>query len=304
MSARGPRSEVLRSGPCWGCRPGLRPSTLTNSRATRPQTRRLTRPHPPPGPYRGRRTRPDRSPSPRADASSPRHQQRHPPPWGRRRSGSIRTCRARGRHPIGSPRLGSLCQRPGPASIARQGDVPARLLRPLIIPDDNPVVSIPERQREDPRGGVPAHIGVSWAVQVRPQSFERKTRDTFAPPVPNQALPSPCATRQVPLAANAPSPGNAGGIPSTGSPFQFLPPSLVVRITKCPSTGSPSTRPCRQTPRTATCSSRSAVYRSRHAVSSRSSRTTVIGQASPSTSPPPLPTPDADLPHRPGPING
>ena len=58
-------------------------------------------------------------------------------------------------------------------------------------------------------------------------TMEWKTRAALAPPVANQTSFSPCVTRQVPLAANAPSFGRAGGRPSAASRLQVAPPSSV-----------------------------------------------------------------------------
>ena len=91
-----------------------------------------------------------------------------------------------------------------------------------------PCSALPEREREDPREeGLPARIGVGATVQVRPRSVERKTRAEEPPPVPNQAFEVPRTTRQVPLAAKAPSPGRAPGIPESGTLAQVT--SAVVR---------------------------------------------------------------------------
>jgi hypothetical protein len=53
-------------------------------------------------------------------------------------------------------------------------------------------------------------IEVSNASQLRPRSLVRSTREDPAP-VPTYAVDSPTVTRQVPLAANPPSPGRASG---------------------------------------------------------------------------------------------
>src|ERR1039458_127375 len=76
---------------------------------------------------------------------------------------------------------------------------------------------------------------------------------------------------EVPLAANAPSPGIIAGILSRGNSFQFFP-SSVERIRNLPSMGSPSAKQC--VPDTQTMSSRKkagrlSVYCSSH-VSPRS----------------------------------
>ena len=57
--------------------------------------------------------------------------------------------------------------------------------------------------------------------------MERKTRAVLAPPVANQTSFAPCVTRQLPLAAKAPSFGKAGGRFVAGSRLQFAPPSSV-----------------------------------------------------------------------------
>ena len=49
----------------------------------------------------------------------------------------------------------------------------------------------------------------------------------------------------VPLAANAPSPGNAAGSRSDGTAVQLRPPSSVSRTTNVPSTASLTAAPCR-----------------------------------------------------------
>src|SRR5262249_6630738 len=69
------------------------------------------------------------------------------------------------------------------------------------------------------------------------------TRADLAPPVANQTSFSPRVRRQVPLAANAPSPGNAGGRVFAASGFQLAPPSAVMISWNCPFTGSPRAMP-------------------------------------------------------------
>src|SRR5947207_13184498 len=71
-------------------------------------------------------------------------------------------------------------------------------------------------------------MGVADDCHERPASVVRRTRATAAAPVASQALLSPWVAAQVPLAANAPSPGcAAGGFLSSGQPS--LPPLLVCR---------------------------------------------------------------------------
>ncbi|MGH9391278.1 MAG: hypothetical protein ACRD1Z_16850, partial [Vicinamibacteria bacterium] len=89
---------------------------------------------------------------------------------------------------------------------------------------------------------VPFTIEVSNASQLRPRSLVRSTREDPAP-VPTYAVDSPTVTRQVPLAANPPSPGRASGRLSSDSRLQFSP-SEVSSTTSSPSTESPYTRPC------------------------------------------------------------
>ena len=60
---------------------------------------------------------------------------------------------------------------------------------------------------KSPDDALPAGTGVSATVQVRPRLLVWNTRETFAPPVTNQASSPPLsAVRHVPLAAKAPSP--------------------------------------------------------------------------------------------------
>src|SRR5215208_2764769 len=88
----------------------------------------------------------------------------------------------------------------------------------------------------------PLWIGVALTSHVWPRSSERKTRACAPPPVANQAV-CPCSeTRHCPLAANANSPGSAGGI-SVSTTLHVRPPSSVARIRKKPPTGSESARP-------------------------------------------------------------
>lgn len=69
-------------------------------------------------------------------------------------------------------------------------------------------------------------------------------RATLAPPLTSQASLVPRTMRQVPLAANAPSPASAGGIPAAGISCHESPPSSVLTIRKRPSTGSLIAMPC------------------------------------------------------------
>ncbi len=138
-------------------------------------------------------------------------------PRGRRRSGrhrwsgpeSGRTCRAAGNHP----------------------------LRPRR--DDRHET----RSRRHPRSANRPGSGSRARTRLGRVPFNRKTLATAAPPVPNQALRSPWTTRHVPLAANAPSPGKAGGMTLAMTRFHDLPPSSVARIKNRPSIGSPCARP-------------------------------------------------------------
>ena len=133
---------------------------------------------------------------------------------------------------------------PGPAAVRGEGGDPIppapapcsrRRRRPRAPRPGTPA-------RRCPRSGVPARTGVSWAVQVRPRSVERKTAP--APPVPNQALrppgrPGRCRWRRTPPRRAAPR-----ASPRAAIRLQVSPPSSVVRITNRPSTGSPRARPC------------------------------------------------------------
>src|SRR5262245_45802170 len=80
-------------------------------------------------------------------------------------------------------------------------------------------------------------MGVVAACQVVPPSIDLKTR-AAPPPVAIQTLLWPWTVIQVPLAANAASPGSAGGMCSAGISFQVDPPSVVLMIRQRPSTGS------------------------------------------------------------------
>src|SRR5262249_985734 len=88
--------------------------------------------------------------------------------------------------------------------------------------------------------GWPLGIGVVATRHVSPPSVERSTR---AAVVPIHTLFFPSVMTQVPLAANAPSPASAGGSFSGGISFQFVPPSVVLMITKRPSTESLTAKP-------------------------------------------------------------
>src|SRR5262245_7333132 len=83
----------------------------------------------------------------------------------------------------------------------------------------------------------PQIIGVSATSQVFPRLVDRKTRATL-PPVAIQTLLRPSTVMQVPLAANAPSPSLAAGIFISRGSFQVAPPSVVLIMTRRPSTGS------------------------------------------------------------------
>src|SRR5215475_5384323 len=83
-------------------------------------------------------------------------------------------------------------------------------------------------------------IVVVDTCHVSPPSVERSAR---AAVVAIQTLFLPWATMQVPLAANAPSPASAGGSFSGGTSFQLEPPSVVLMITKRPSTESLTATP-------------------------------------------------------------
>src|SRR5207342_603155 len=65
-----------------------------------------------------------------------------------------------------------------------------------------------------PAAEPPAWSGVSATRQVRPRSVDRNTRARSPPPVPIQTFDVACTVSQVPLAANAASPGNTGGAAS------------------------------------------------------------------------------------------
>src|SRR5207247_9618871 len=54
--------------------------------------------------------------------------------------------------------------------------------------------------------------GVSYTFQVSPPSLVAKVLAMVEPPVAIQAFLPPCVATQVPLAANAASPGSAGGV--------------------------------------------------------------------------------------------
>src|SRR5271155_4039920 len=93
-----------------------------------------------------------------------------------------------------------------------------------------------------PEESTPLPMGELATLQVFPASTERNTRAAL-PPVANQTLTFPSTVRQLPLAANAPSPSMAGGSDWAGIAFQVLPPSLVVISSKLPFTGSPTAIP-------------------------------------------------------------
>lgn len=87
----------------------------------------------------------------------------------------------------------------------------------------------------------PVATGVVVTRHVRPWSAVCRTRDAV---VAIQMWPSLRATTLVPLAANAPSLGRAGGRRSAGTRVQEAPPSLVVRMTNWPRTASLNATPC------------------------------------------------------------
>src|SRR5262249_56056519 len=91
-----------------------------------------------------------------------------------------------------------------------------------------------------PADGWPLGIGVVAPCHVSPPSVERSAR---AAVVTIQTLFLPWVMTQVPLAANAPSPASAGGSFSGGISFQLVPPSVVLMITKRPSTESLTATP-------------------------------------------------------------
>src|SRR5262252_1980047 len=91
-----------------------------------------------------------------------------------------------------------------------------------------------------PVDGWPLGIGVVATCHVSAPSVELSTR---AAVVAIHTLSLPCVTTQVPLAAKAPSPASAGGSFSVGISFQFAPPSVVLIITKRPSTESLTATP-------------------------------------------------------------
>ncbi|GAA2609385.1 hypothetical protein GCM10009863_23670 [Streptomyces axinellae] len=84
------------------------------------------------------------------------------------------------------------------------------------------------------------------ALQWRPRSVVRKTRDASAPPVANHAFRPPELVRHCPLAAKFASPSRAAGMPSAGSRCQLCPPSRVVSVRNVPLTGSPTISPLRR----------------------------------------------------------
>src|SRR5258707_532037 len=112
---------------------------------------------------------------------------------------------------------GSSLESPPEREVSHQGDRP--------------------RVADRPPGHLPG--GESDGVSARPVG----TVPVLAPPVPNPAFDLPSTTRHVPLAAKAPSPGMAGGIPAVGVRVQVLPPSSVAKTANRPSTGSPNARP-------------------------------------------------------------
>jgi hypothetical protein len=81
----------------------------------------------------------------------------------------------------------------------------------------------------------PVATGVAVALHVRPPSVDRTTRDRD---VPIHTCSRPTSATFVPLAANAPSPGSAGGNRSSATRSHSLPPLFVVRMTRWPSTES------------------------------------------------------------------
>src|SRR5262245_15908604 len=77
-----------------------------------------------------------------------------------------------------------------------------------------------------------------------PRSADRSTRAFDDAPVPNQTCDVPSTATFDPLAANAPSPDNAGGSLSAGTRVQCSPPSSVLMITNAPLTESLTAMPC------------------------------------------------------------
>src|SRR6266508_4087136 len=166
----------------------------------------------------------------------------------------------------GEPQPNSVCQltvsraaRPcapeaqhAPRAHSTESKVPASNSRQLIPPSsltslpDGPtattVRSVPGRNAEPdryPPGACPA----GTSDQVPPPSVLRNTRGRSPPPVANHAVRPGPVTRQVPLAANANSPGSAAGVPAFGTTSQERPPSPVARIRNFPPTGSLSASP-------------------------------------------------------------
>src|SRR5437868_5232828 len=90
----------------------------------------------------------------------------------------------------------------------------------------------------------PACTGVFATRHVRPRSVERKTRARAPPPVAIQTFDVPRTATQVPLAANAASPGRTLGMLLGGTRLQVVPPSAVVRTNSLPPTGSLIAMPC------------------------------------------------------------
>ena len=102
---------------------------------------------------------------------------------------------------------------PAPAAVRGDGGDPIRPPRLLVVAaDGDPVLRIPERQREDARG---AACPPGWASRGPSRSGPGRCCGRPARrPCRTRRCGSPWATRQVPLAAKAPSPGRASGIPS------------------------------------------------------------------------------------------
>ena len=95
----------------------------------------------------------------------------------------------------------------------------------MTPPKAAPLLASRKASEAMPAVGVPPTIGVSATVQDRPRSVVFMTRAEASAPVPTHAVPSPCVTRQVPLAAKLPSPSLAGGRRSGGTRAQIGPPA-------------------------------------------------------------------------------
>ena len=110
----------------------------------------------------------------------------------------------------------------------RRNEFPSPLLLLNTLPVWGPV---PFCSSSDQLHQIAIHMELARRVHINDR--DTKTLAVPAPPVQYQMSFFPCVTRQVPLAAKAPSFGRAGGRFFPESRFQFVPPSSVTISRNC-----------------------------------------------------------------------